>query len=910
MNRFMPKRTICKQIGAEGDITMNYGRRGVVKRKRALKSITPKFGNFFAVTAFKLVIIAVIVVGVTGLCAAVGAFMGVIDTAPDVSNVNVAPAGFSTTVYDSEGHQLTKLIAENSNRIYVTLDKIPEHTQNAFIAIEDERFRNHNGIDIQGIFRAGVVALTSGDLSQGASTITQQLLKNNVFTSWTSESSITEKFKRKFQEQYCAVQLEKYMDKDTILENYLNTINLGQGTLGVQAASNRYFGKPVSALTISESAVIAAITQNPSRWNPISHPDNNKIRRDEVLRKMRDQGYISETEYEEAMADDVYDRIKKVDETTEKVTIYSYFVDELTEQVIEDLQEIKGYSYTQAYNALYSGGLSIFTTQDPEIQKICDEEFANPDNYPEATKLYLTVQLSFTDQDGEPFHFNNRAYEAKATDMIFSSEEAALEKVEEYKAMYEDQGYTFVAETVSITPQPQTSVTVIEQSTGKVMALVGGRGDKKASLTLNRATDTKRQPGSTFKVLAAYAPALDSAGKTLASTQVDEPYNYSNGRPVSNWYSGYKGVCTYRYGIEQSLNIVAVKTLTDITPQLGYDYLLNFGFSTLVKKRTESNGQVTSDITQALALGGVTDGVTNLELTNAFATIANGGTYTKPLFYTKIIDHDGNILIENTAKTRRVIKETTAYLLTSAMEDVVTKGTGARVNFGNMAIAGKTGTTTSNVDVWFAGYTPYYTSAVWAGYDNNIHMGGGETNTAKTIWKAIMSRIHENLEYKDFVQPPGIVTATVCSQSGLLYNGSCGGGGHTEIFDEATLPNTYCNGTQHPHGSGTVPASAVGTMGFVCAATGLRAATGCPYAVAGIIMNDAYCDHGTVPEGATELDPAAAQAAADAAAAQAAQAEAIAAAQAAQAQAAQDYLNALAAQQAALLQQQQQALGQ
>ena len=540
---------------------MNYGRRGVVKRKRSLKSFGPKFSNFFAVTAFKVVILAVIVAGCCGICAAVGAFMGVIATAPDVSNVNVAPAGFSTTVYDSEGHQLTKLIAENSNRIYVTLDKIPEHTQNAFIAIEDERFRDHNGIDIQGIFRAGVKAITSGDLSQGASTITQQLLKNNVFTSWTSESSITEKFKRKFQEQYCAVQLEKYMDKDTILENYLNTINLGQGTLGVQAASNRYFGKPVSSLTISESAVIASITQNPSRWNPISHPDNNALRRETVLKKMRDQGFITETEFEEAMADDVYDRIKKVDETTEKETIYSYFVDELTEQVINDLQEVKGYSYTQAYNALYSGGLSIFTTQDPAIQKICDEEFANPENYPENTKLYLSCQLTYTDENGDPVNFSNRGYEFKASDMIFSSEEDAMAKVEEYKAMQEEKGYTYVAETISLTPQPQASVTIIEQSTGKVLALVGGRGDKKASLTLNRATDTKRQPGSCFKVLAAYAPALDSAGKTLASTQVDEPYNYSNGRPVNNWYSGYKGVCTYRYGIEQSLNIAVVNVI-------------------------------------------------------------------------------------------------------------------------------------------------------------------------------------------------------------------------------------------------------------------------------------------------------------------------------------------------------------
>ncbi|MCR4924101.1 MAG: PBP1A family penicillin-binding protein [Lachnospiraceae bacterium] len=886
---------------------MNFSRHGIIKRKRALSAVTTRVGNFFAVTAFKVVVLVVILVAVCGLCAGVGAFMGVIATAPDVSNVDVSPAGFSTTVYDKEGNQTTKLIAENSNRIYVTLDKIPEHTQNAFIAIEDERFRTHNGIDIYGIFRAGAVALTSGDLSQGASTITQQLLKNNVFVDWTEESSLIDKFKRKFQEQYCAVQLEKYMNKDTILENYLNTINLGQGTLGVQAASNRYFGKPASQLTISESAVIASITQNPSKWNPISHPDNNAIRRGEVLKKMLKQGYITQAEYDEALADNVYDRIKKIDETTEKNSIYTYFVDELTEQVIVDLQEQLGYSYAQAYNSLYSGGLSIFTTQDPAIQKICDEEFSNPENYPESTRYFLDIRLSYLDANKEPVNFSSQAFESyfkeqkgKSFNMIFSSEEDARAAIAEYKEHVEEPGYELVAESISITPQPQTSITVIEQSTGQVVALVGGRGIKAASLTLNRATDTKRQPGSCFKVLAAYAPALDHEGYSLASTQVDEPYSYENGTPVKNWYSGYKGLCSFRYGIEQSLNIVAVKTLTDITPALGYDYLLNFGFTTLIRKRTESNGRITSDITQALALGGVTDGVTNIELTNAYATIANGGTYTKPLFYTKILDHDGNVLITNTPKQRRVLKETTAYLLTSAMEDVVTKGTGKRVNFGNMSIAGKTGTTSSNVDVWFAGYTPYYTAATWAGYDNNVHMNGGlgETNIAKNLWRAIMERIHENLENKKFVRPEGIIEANVCSLSGMKYDGTCGGGSTRELVDEANYNSMgACDGSRHPYHGASATTPAIGSVTFVCAATGKIASSGCPYAVAGVVTIPEYCEHGVAaadsttpvtidPNAAAASQAAAAAAQAQAAAAAAAMQQAAAAAAAAQAQAA------------------------
>ena len=893
---------------------MNYGRRGIKKRQKAMSSPATKVGKFCGVSLFTLATFCAVLAGAIGLCAGIGLFMGVVDTAPDISNVDVAPAGYSTTVYDSKGNQVTKLIAENSNRVYVKLDKIPLDMQHAFVAIEDERFYTHNGIDIKGIMRAGVKAL-SGNLHQGASTITQQLLKNNVFTSWTEESSMVDKFKRKFQEQYCAVQLEKIMTKDQILENYLNTINLGQGTLGVQAASQRYFGKNVSDLNISESAVIACITQNPSKWNPISHPDNNAIRREEVLTKMRDQGYISDAQFAEAMADDVYSRIQVVNEKVEKKTIYSYFVDELTEQVLNDLQENLGYSYTQAYNALYSGGLSIFTTQDPDIQSICDVEFANEENYPPNTRYYLKYEASYTDSENDAVNFSTQYFEkhfkekrGNGFNCIFDTEDEAYAAIEEFKADVEEPGYKFITESISLTPQPQASVTIIEQSTGEVKAIVGGRGAKKASLTLNRATDTKRQPGSCFKVLAAYAPALDAAGKSLASSQVDEPYSYANGRPVKNWYNGYKGICTYRYGIEQSLNIVAVKTITEITPQLGFDYLLNFGFSTLVERRTESDGSISSDITQALALGGLTDGVTNMELAAAFATIANGGTYIKPMFYTKILDHDGNVLIENTPKTRRVLKETTAFLLTDAMEDVVTKGTGARVNFGNMAIAGKTGTTTSNVDVWFSGYTPYYTCCTWSGYDNNVHMNGsGETNTAKIMWKAIMGRIHEGLEYKSFTMPEGITTATVCKKTGGLVTDICRADGCavTEYFASGTVPTEPC--TNH-YGD-------LFDTGLVCAMTGQKATATCPYAYEGTPTAEGFCEHSLIngvsaqdyfnllqAQAAAGLlnaaDPEAA-----AAAAAAAQAQAQAAAAAAQQQALLDALNAAnaaAAAQAAL----------
>lgn len=811
---------------------MNYGKKGAKKRQKTLTSKTAKLGKMFGVTFFKALLICFISVGVIGLCAGIGLFKGILDSAPDISTLDVRPTGYSSVVYDSEGNQLTKLIAQNSNRAYQTMDKIPVDLQHAFVAIEDERFYDHNGIDIKGIIRAGVKGLTTGHFSEGASTITQQLLKNNVFTGWTSESSFAERLKRKFQEQYLAVELEKVMEKETILEYYMNTINLGQNTLGVQTASLRYFNKPVSELNLSESAVIAAITQNPTQFNPISHPDRNEERRAKVLRNMLEQGYITQTAYDEALTDDVYSRIQTVNEETENSTIYSYFVDELTNQIITDLKEKLGYTDTQAYNLLYSSGLSIYTTQDPKVQAVCDRVTEDPENYPESTRFLLEYKLSTEDSAGDTKNYSSEMFQAyfqqsdSSFRMLFDSQEAAEAAITQYKEAVLSDGEEIIAEDMHLTPQPQVSVTVMDQSTGYVKAVVGGRGKKEASLTLNRATDTRRQPGSTFKIVSTYAPALDSAGKTLASVEVDAPFNYANGRPVSNWYgSAYKGICTLRYGIEQSLNIVTVKCLTDISPQLGFDYLKNFGFTTLVDREVRADGTVVSDITQSLALGGITYGVKNIELNAAYAAIANGGTYIKPMYYTKILDHDGNILLENQPESRQVIKPATAFLLTDAMVDVVTKGTGGSVNFGNMAIAGKTGTTSDYNDVWFSGYTPYYTCTTWAGYDNNTKLSTSlEKAIAKGIWRDVMSELHANLEYKNFSTPEGISTATVCNKSGkLAVDGLCtlDGSSHTEYFTTGTEPTEVCD---------------CHVVGTVCAGTGLRAGDTCPFQAQGVFV--------------------------------------------------------------------------
>ena len=787
---------------------MNYGKKGTSKKQKAIASKKARVGKKFFLTFFKTTLVCFVAVVVFAIFAGFGVAKGIIDSAPDISEINVVPTGYSTFVYDQEGNEIVKLVAQNSNRIPVSIDKVPKNLQNAFVAIEDERFYEHNGIDVKGIIRAGVKGVTNGfHFSEGASTITQQLIKNNVFTEWVNGESTIEKVKRKIQEQYLAVELSKVMSKEEVLENYLNTINLGQNTLGVQAASKRYFNKDVSELTISECAVIAAITQNPSKYNPISHPEYNAERRKKVLDNMKEQGYITEQEYEAAINDDVYGRIQIVNSDTEETQIYSYYVDELTEEVMKDLQEQLGYTSTQAYYALYSGGLKIYTAQDAEIQKICDEEFSNMDNYPSGTKVALSYELSVKTSDGEIINHSKemlesyfKEIEGSDFDLVFSDEETARSYVEKYKAAKVGTGDEIIGEKVTITPQPQCSFTIMDQSTGYVKALVGGRGTKEASLTLNRATNTVRQPGSTFKVVAAYAPALDSAGMTLATVQDDTEYYYSNGRKVSNWYSsGYKGLCTIRYGIEQSLNIVAVKTITDITPQLGFNYLKNFGFTTLVERRENASGGVESDVIQALALGGITDGIKNIELNAAYAAIANGGTYIKPIYYTKILDKDGKVLLENIPQTTQVIKPTTAYLLTDAMEDVVTKGTGGACAVSGQHVAGKTGTTSSNKDVWFAGYTPYYTATVWAGYDNNLSLEGDEKNFHKKIWKNIMTRVHENLEEKEFEKPDGIVTASVCKKSGkLARSGLCdcdprGSQVITEIFAEGTVPTEYCD---------------------------------------------------------------------------------------------------------------------
>ncbi len=807
---------------------MNYSKGNIKKRLEELRSNSRRRANRVSMFLTHMAIIGLIGAIIIGTSAGYGAFQGIKNSTPNVKVTDIIPKGYYSVVLNSDGEQIAKLVSTDSNRVPV--DSVPKMLANAFVAIEDERFYSHNGIDIYGIARAAFIGLTSGGkFSEGASTITQQLIKNNVFTEWTTEDSI-ERVRRKVQEQYLAIQLEKELTaegedaKAVILLNYLNTINLGHSTLGVGAASNRYFNKTeLEDLSLSECAVLASIPQNPTKYDPVTNPEENKARRQMVLDKMLDQKMISQKQYDKALADteDVYKRIAETNaiKEEEENKVDSYFVDALTDQIITDLQKV-GYTEPQAYQLVYSGGLVIHSTQDPSIQRIADEQASNSDNYPDSTYYYASYALTIRHPDGSTSNYDANTMTNAGYQVLFhgsreDAQDQAESVIEEYKDEVMDEGDKVDGEALSMVVQPQISLTIQDQDTGYVVALVGGRGQKSANRVLNRATGTTRQPGSTFKIVSTYAPALDLYNYTLASTQYDGSFNFKNadGSEGSTKVNNYTHTYTnkpmrLRQAITESINTVAVQTITclnedhDENAKQGavnaYNFLVNnLGFTTLIGPEGEEiNGQIFTDTNQTLALGGITHGVKNIELNAAYAAIANGGTYMEPKLYTTVVDQDGNVLLDTTDEAteynssqveKRAMKKTTAWLLTSAMESVVEEGTGRTVNFGSTSIAGKTGTTSDNRDVWFCGYTPEYTCTVWAGYDNNVELNDSETSLARTMWRAVMERIPANQDYEDFDKPDGLTIQTVCSTSGEYpYNGVCGT--IDEYFVEGTQP--------------------------------------------------------------------------------------------------------------------------
>lgn len=794
---------------------MNYGRNNTSNRRRKIQSRVSMKKKKVRLRSFRLFLLICLVLGILILGGVGFLFKKIIDDTPQITANDLKPSAYTTTVYANDGETVTgTFVSAGSNRVFTTLDKIPQDLQDAFIAVEDSRFYDHKGIDIKGITRAAVKGITSGEFSQGGSTITQQLIKNSVFPNFSKETKL-QKVERKIQELYLAIQIEKIVEKDEILENYLNTINMGQNTLGVQAAAKRYFGKDVSELTLSESATLAAITKSPGGYNPITNPDANAKRREKVLKDMLSQKMIKQEEYDTAMADTngVYERIQTANsEYQESLTVNSYFVDEVAKEVMSDLQSELGYSETQAYNAVYSGGLKIITTQDLTMQTICDEEINNDKNYPKSIDWTVRGAISIAHEDGTQEHYDagtfgkyvSKQYEAKYGKELkypttFSSKEKAIGAVDAYIATLKKSENDTVYSTITYTPQPQATVVVMDQHNGYVKAMVGGRGEKTTNMSLNRATQDPRHPASTFKVLSTYVPALDAKNNTLATIIEDSPFKYKSGEQVDNWWGGYKGNVTLRWCIEQSANVCTVKKYTEITPELGMQYLTeNFKFSTL---------DPVNDSGQATALGGLTNGVYNIELTAAYASIANSGVYTEPILYTHIYDNDGNLLYENTAATHTAMKDSTAALITSALQDVVNHGTGGTARLSKMPCAGKTGTATDTKDLWFTGFTPYLTASVWSGYDDHQEVSGS-SSFHKVIWKKIMQRIHDTNKYEvvGFEMPESVVKRTICSQTGLIASSdACSK--RTEYFAEDSIPKKSCPGHAPvaPEGGTTTP---------------------------------------------------------------------------------------------------------
>ena len=638
-------------------------------------------------------------------------------TAPDIHEVDATPEGYLSTILDKDGKVMDTLYVAESNRVYVDLEYVPQDLRDAFIAIEDARFYEHHGIDPRGIARAFVTGVKNGKFTQGASTITQQLLKNNVFTDWMEEESFKDRVDRKVQELYLAVRLEQNYSKEWILENYLNTINLGGGTRGVQVASKYYFGKDVSELTLAESALIAGITKSPTAYNPLLNPEKSFARQKLVLDAMLSQGLITQEEYELSCKENVIEKLI-TDSDKRGVKVLSWFEDALLTEIAQDLMTTYGYDEDYAWEMIYAGGLTIYSTQDTYLQKICESEAVKEGWYAE---------------------------------------------------------------------NQQISIVMTDVETGAVAAIVGGSDVKTESLSYNRATEAVRQPGSTVKIIGEYAAALESGKITLGTVIDDEAYTYSDGTSIKNSYDSFKGKITVREAISTSGNIVALKTFQMVGENKVFDTLNDFGITTLTVK----------DKNEALAIGGTYGGVTNIELTGAYNAIANSGKYVRPCFYTKVVDNQGNVILEQHIMEKQVISKNTASLLTIAMEEVMDSGTGTAAAVDGLTLAGKSGTTNEKKDVWFVGFSDKYTLGIWGGHDNNKPQN--DSVYVRKMWQSIMKQSHTDSSNGTLVNTEGLVKINICTKCGnQSIAGLCdvtlqGNMTRDEYFIAGTEPQKACD---------------------------------------------------------------------------------------------------------------------
>lgn len=588
------------------------------------------------------------------------------------------------------------------NRKWVDLNQIPENLQNAVVAIEDKRFWEHNGVDWQRTtFAVANLFLKIRDEKQGGSTITQQLIKNI-----SEENDVS--IQRKLKEIFRALNLEKDYSKETILEAYLNVMPLGCGAYGVQAAAETYFGKDVSELTLVECASLAGITKNPSQYNPLYNPKNNKTRRDEVLWNMLDQGLISQAEYDEAINTELTLKTTTSD-TPSALKVHDWYTDMVIEDVIDDLVEQQGLSSSAATNLIYQGGLSIYSAVDMEMQGICEDVYLNGKTMPTDEKL-------------------------------------------------------------------QSSIFVMDYS-GRVLATIGARGEKTANRLENLSTDTKRQPGSAIKPLSAYGPAIEYNILNWSTPIEDAPVSIVNGKQwPRNVYGYYRGFIPAAKALAISSNACAANVVNQVGMQRSFDFLHDKAHITSAYATTTINGQEFSDINlSSLATGGMTEGVTVREMTAAYAMFGNGGKYYEPYSYYKVVDSDGNVLLDNTnnATYEQNLSVESANVMNKLLQNVVTgdEATASAARISGWQIFGKTGSTTNNVDRWFMGGNPYCVAGVWIGYRIPKTIPG-YTNIAVPVWQEVMARYLQNKPVKVF-DTTGIVQRQYCVESGGLATEYC-----------------------------------------------------------------------------------------------------------------------------------------
>lgn len=649
--------------------------------------------------------------------------------------------------YRSEQAQTSIIYAKNSqgkytqiaslhgeqNRIWVELDEIPEELQQAFICLEDKRFYKHDGVD--WIRTIGAIIKYHG--RQGGSTLTQQLIKN-----LTEENQVT--IARKVKEILYALNLENNYSKDEILEAYLNTIPLGSGCYGVETAAEKYFGKDLNELTIAEDACLAVITKAPTAYNPLLYPDANKERRELCLEYMLEEKAISKDQYNAALTEDIiytnsenYVPKKSASESNTDSQINSYYVDYVIDTVINDMMEKYNYSKSEATRKVYSGGLRIYSCENPNIQAAAEYVYVNRRSFP-----------------SEPSRTE-------------TGENNTKKKV-------------------------QSAITIMDYS-GHVVAMVGGAGPKTINRGLNRATDSIRSPGSSIKPLSVYAPAMEE-GLIYYSTPV---LNYAlkiNGKEWPQNFDGSHGNpnnrVTVQYAVAQSLNTCAAQLANKMGTTTCLNYLMkNFHITTLVK-----SGKYTDSNLSSMAVGGMTNGVTTLEMCAAYATFGNGGKYYAPKCYTTVTDYKGEkTLLDGSQKPTQAISAGTAGSMNKIMQTVVTEGTGKGCGVVGFTSYMKTGTTSDTKDKWTCGGTPYYVAAVWYGYDKQEEMTNFASgyNPAAHIWSAVMNRVHNGLSKKNFDLDDDIVARSYCTRSGLLAGTNCPKA--TGYYGKDNLPET-CSG--------------------------------------------------------------------------------------------------------------------